>query len=122
MMTKNAHPLPPAQAHFMQMLRWIALAGVIMTVGALALTALISDLTPAVVAAVIGGVFVSVVLGCGLFAAAFFSDRSGHDAAVTYATPGARGARYDTDFTAGTGPSADEIAACEARGYCPRCL
>ena len=38
------------------------------------------------VIATILGVFVSMVLGCGLFALAFFSDKSGHDANVTNAT------------------------------------
>jgi hypothetical protein len=38
------------------------------------------------VIAVIGGVFFSVVLGCGLFAASFYSDKSGHDQSVTDAT------------------------------------
>jgi hypothetical protein len=32
------------------------------------------------------GVFFSVVLGCGLFAAAFFSDKSGIDQQVSDAT------------------------------------
>ncbi len=34
---------------------------------------------PAVVIGTIAGVFLSITLGCGLFAAAFFSDKSGHD-------------------------------------------
>jgi hypothetical protein len=38
------------------------------------------------VIATILGVFISVVLGCGLFALAFFSDKSGHDDDVTGAT------------------------------------
>jgi hypothetical protein len=32
------------------------------------------------------GVFFSVVLGCGLFAAAFFSDKSGVDQSISDAT------------------------------------
>ncbi len=39
----------------------------------------------AVIATVLG-VFVSVVLGCGLFALAFFSDKSGHDEDVGNST------------------------------------
>jgi hypothetical protein len=35
------------------------------------------------VVATIAGVFFSVLLGCGLFAAAFYSDKSGHDEAAT---------------------------------------
>jgi hypothetical protein len=38
------------------------------------------------VVATILGVFLSMVLGCGLFALAFFSDKSGHDDVVTDAT------------------------------------
>ena len=38
------------------------------------------------VIATIGGVFFSVLLGCGLFAAAFFSDKSGHDQSISDAT------------------------------------
>jgi hypothetical protein len=38
------------------------------------------------VVATVAGVFVSVLLGCGLFAAAFYSDKSGHDRNVTDAT------------------------------------
>ncbi|MBY8822587.1 DUF1971 domain-containing protein [Sphingomonas colocasiae] len=45
------------------------------------------------VVATIGGVFVSVLLGCGLFAAAFFSDKSGHDEQVTRATSAGSPAR-----------------------------
>jgi hypothetical protein len=38
------------------------------------------------VIATVVGVFFSVILGCGLFAAAFFSDKSGHDQSVSEAT------------------------------------
>jgi hypothetical protein len=38
------------------------------------------------VVATVAGVFVSVLLGCGLFAAAFFSDKSGHDEEVSNVT------------------------------------
>jgi hypothetical protein len=38
------------------------------------------------VIATVVGVFFSVILGCGLFAAAFFSDKSGHDQSVSDAT------------------------------------
>lgn len=39
----------------------------------------------AIIATVLG-VFLSMVLGCGLFALAFFSDKSGHDENVTRST------------------------------------
>jgi hypothetical protein len=38
------------------------------------------------VIATVLGVFVSVLLGCGLFALAFFSDKSGHDDEVNDST------------------------------------
>lgn len=60
--------------------------GVLTVVGALAyLRAMDAWSTHAVIATILG-VFVSMVLGCGLFALAFFSDKSGHDADVTHAT------------------------------------
>jgi len=40
------------------------------------------------------GVFFSVLLGCGLFAAAFFSDKSGHDRNVTDASKSERERHY----------------------------
>jgi hypothetical protein len=41
--------------------------------------------THAVIATVLG-VFLSVLLGCGLFALAFYSDKSGHDEDVSNTT------------------------------------
>ncbi|MBX3563439.1 MAG: hypothetical protein KF730_02565 [Sphingomonas sp.] len=68
------------------MLVWIAIAGVLMVVASLWYLSLYDALYPSAVLATIGGVFVSMMLGCGLFAAAFFSDKSGHDQTVTNAT------------------------------------
>jgi hypothetical protein len=68
-----------ATREFLSMLRWIGLIGVLMVVGALAYLAYWGALTVHVVIATIIGVFVSVLLGCGLFAAAFFSSKSGLD-------------------------------------------
>jgi hypothetical protein len=48
--------------------------------------AMTGDLTRDMVIATTLGVFFSVLLGCGLFAAAFFSDKSGHDQSVSDAT------------------------------------
>jgi len=45
-----------------------------------------SGLTVSLVLATILGVFFSVLLGCGLFAASFFSDKSGHDQSISDAT------------------------------------
>jgi len=76
-----------AVAEFKRMIVWIAIAGVLMVIGALWYLSLYDELRLHMVIATIAGVFVSVLLGCGLFAAAFFSDKSGHDQRVTDATP-----------------------------------
>lgn len=57
----------------------ICLIGVVMVAGALWYTSFFLPLTIVVLAATTGGVFFSVLLGCGLFALAFYSDKSGHD-------------------------------------------
>jgi len=75
-----------AWTEFRRMIFWIALAGVVMVAGALWYLSLYDALYPSAIAATIGGVFISTLLGCGLFAAAFFSDKSGHDQSVTDAT------------------------------------
>ncbi|TGX37987.1 hypothetical protein E5A74_19395 [Sphingomonas naasensis] len=72
------------------MMLWIALAGVLMVAGAIWYLAINDALYLSAILATIGGVFLSTLLGCGLFAAAFFSDKSGHDAHVSDAT------RHDT--------------------------
>ena len=71
---------------FWRMARWIIGIGVLMTVGAIAYLMMTGDLYVHMVVATLGGVFLSVVLGCGLMAASFFSDKSGHDQTVTDAT------------------------------------
>jgi hypothetical protein len=75
-----------AGSDFRRMMIWIAIAGVLMTAGALWYLSLFGPLRTHMVIATIAGVFFSVLLGCGLFAAAFFSDKSGHDRNVTDAT------------------------------------
>ena len=75
-----------ARADFIRMVKWIAFAGVLMTIGALWYLSLYDELRLHMVVATVAGVFVSVLLGCGLFAAAFFSEKSGHDQNVTDAT------------------------------------
>jgi hypothetical protein len=69
------------------MLVWIALAGVLMVAGALWYLSINDALYLSAILATIGGVFLSTLLGCGLFAAAFFSDKSGHDARRERAPP-----------------------------------
>lgn len=75
-----------AWAEFRRMIGWIALAGVVMVGLSLWYLSLYTPLYTSVVLATVGGVFLSVLLGCGLFAAAFFSDKSGYDRSVTDAT------------------------------------
>ena len=75
-----------AKAHFKRMIAWIAGIGVLMVALALTYLAATGELHVHMVIATIGGVFFSVLLGCGLFAASFFSDKSGHDQSVSDAT------------------------------------
>ena len=75
-----------AEAEFWRMVRWIAAIGVLMAVGAIAYLAATGELYFHLVVATILGVFFSVLLGCGLFALSFFSDKSGHDQQVRDAT------------------------------------
>ena len=67
-------------------MKWILLAAVLMVAGALIYLGASGDLTFHTVIATVLGVFFSVLLGCGLFAAAFFSDKSGLDRDVADAT------------------------------------
>ncbi len=62
----------PAIAQFRKMMKWILIAAVIMVAGALAFLASQGTLTTHMVVATIAGTFFSVLLGCGLFALAFF--------------------------------------------------
>ena len=80
-----------ALADFKRIMKWIGIAAVLMVVAALIYLALSNAFTASTALATIFGVFFSVVLGCGLFAAAFFSDKSGLDQQVTDATRPERG-------------------------------
>jgi cytochrome c oxidase assembly factor CtaG len=75
-----------AAAEFRRMMLWIIMAAFLLVAGALWYLSLDGPLTLHMVVATIAGVFVSVLLGCGLFAAAFFSDKSGHDEEVSNVT------------------------------------
>lgn len=75
-----------ATADFRRVMKLILLFGIAFTIGALTYLGATGELYLHMVVAVIGGVFLSVLLGCGLFAAAFYSDKSGHDRQVTDAT------------------------------------
>jgi lipopolysaccharide export LptBFGC system permease protein LptF len=75
-----------AKAEFVRILKWILLAAVLMVAAALIYLRASGDITLHTVIATVLGVFFSVLLGCGLFAAAFFSDKSGIDREVADAT------------------------------------
>jgi len=77
---------PNALVELRRMLKWIVVLAVVMVAGALAFEASQGPLYANQVVATILGVFVSMVLGCGLFALAFFSSKSGHDDVVRDAT------------------------------------
>jgi hypothetical protein len=75
-----------AIAEFKRIMMWIAVIAVLMVAGALTYLYLFSTLDANTVIATTLGVFFSVLLGCGLFAAAFFSNKSGYDQSVTDVT------------------------------------
>jgi hypothetical protein len=75
-----------AVAEFRRIMKWILGIAVVMVAGALAYLAATGELSVNLVVATVLGVFFSVLLGCGLFAAAFFSDKSGHDQTISDAT------------------------------------
>ncbi len=75
-----------AKAEFRRMMLVIVVIAVLMVIGALYWLHTQGTLTVHMVIASILGVFFSVVLGTGLFALAFFSDKSGHDTNVTNAS------------------------------------
>ena len=79
-----------AMAEFKRIMIVIAAIGVLMVAGALTYLALTGELYFNMVVATVFGVFFSVLLGCGLFAAAFFSDKSGHDEDVDNASKSER--------------------------------
>jgi hypothetical protein len=75
-----------AIAEFRRIIKWIVAVAILMVAAALLYLHLTGDLDASMVIATTLGVFFSVVLGCGLFAAAFFSAKSGLDEEVTEAT------------------------------------
>lgn len=82
-----------ALAEFKRIIKWIAVIAVLMVVGALTYLYLTSTLDANTVIATTLGVFFSVLLGCGLFAAAFFSSKSGYDQSVDDVTKSERDRR-----------------------------
>lgn len=86
-------PRQEAIAEFRRIMKWIVVAAVLMAGGAILYLALTGELYFHLVVATLAGVFFSVLLGCGLFAAAFFSDKSGHDQSISDATRSERESR-----------------------------
>jgi hypothetical protein len=82
-----------AVAEFRRIIKWIVAIAVLMVGGALTYLYLTSTLDANTVIATTLGVFFSVLLGCGLFAAAFFSNKSGIDQDVADVTRSERGKR-----------------------------
>ncbi|MEO9132161.1 MAG: DUF1971 domain-containing protein [Sphingomonas sp.] len=80
-----------AMLELRRMMKWILAFAIAIAIASLWYISLFTHLTASMAAATIGGVFLSVVLGCGLFAAAFFSNNSGHDQAVGDAVPADEG-------------------------------
>ena len=79
-----------AMAEFKRIIAVIAVIAVLMVIGALTYLGRYDTLDINTVVATTRGVFFSTLLGCGLFAAAFFSDKSGHDQDVTDASKSER--------------------------------
>ena len=75
-----------AREDFRRMLKWIVVVAVATVAAALFYLHLTGELSLHMVIATILGVFFSVLLGAGLMAASYFSDKSGHDHDVRDAT------------------------------------
>ena len=75
-----------ARADFRRMMKWIVVAAVAMVIAALLYLHATGELTTHMVIATVAGVFLSVLLGSGLMAASYCSDKSGHDRDVRNAT------------------------------------
>ena len=82
-----------AVREFKRIMVWIVVIAVLMVAGALTYLGMTGDLSINLVIATTLGVFFSVLLGCGLFAAAFFSNKSGYDQNVTDVTRSEREGR-----------------------------
>ena len=68
-----------AKGKLVKMLVAVSIAGMLMVAAAVVYLAKAGIITTAMMVAVIGGVFVSVLLGAGLMALGFYSERSGRD-------------------------------------------
>ncbi len=75
-----------ATAQFRRMMMWLVGIGVLMVAAALVYLGLTGDLDRDIVIATTLGVFLSILVGGGLMAASYFSDKSGHDQSISDAT------------------------------------
>ena len=75
-----------ALADLRRVMKWIVLLAIVTVIAALIFLSVMGELSTHMVIATVLGVFISMLLGCGLFALAFFSDKSGHDDEVTDST------------------------------------
>ena len=79
-----------ALANFKRMMKWITAIAALTVAAALGYLRLFGPLDADTVISTSLGVFFSVVVGCGLMAAAFLSDKSGLDQQVTDSTQSER--------------------------------
>lgn len=79
MLTHREERRAAAKVEFIRLMIATVVSGVIMVVAALIYLSRGQEMSTSMIAAVIIGVFVSIVLGAGLMAAGFYSSRSGHD-------------------------------------------
>jgi xanthine/uracil/vitamin C permease (AzgA family) len=80
-----------ALADFKRIMKWIVAIAALMVAAALAYLRAFGPLDVDMVISTTLGVFLSVVVGCGLMAAAFLSNKSGIDQQVTDSTRSERG-------------------------------
>ena len=81
-----AHDREKAFRDFWRMMKAIAVLGVVLAALALWFMSMFAPLRIPTVIATVAGVFFSMLLGCGLFAVAFFSSKSGHDSELADST------------------------------------
>ena len=84
-----------AKAEFRRMMTWLAIIGVLMVAGALTYLGMTGDLDRNMVIATTLGVFLSIIVGGGLMAASYFSDKSGHDQSIDDSTRTYRSEKHD---------------------------
>ncbi len=84
-----------ATAEFRRMMVWLAIIGALMVAGALTYLGMTGDLDRDMIIATTLGVFLSIIVGGGLMAASYFSDKSGHDQSIDDSTRAYRDEKRD---------------------------